>query len=165
MSSPWDKSQVSLFLDPGNGVSQTHRAGAYNVRRLSVQVPPGHDVGMSQGQLWFLFRSVAIAPPMDISGSKQQAFLLLPHYSSPPNLVQIRVVGVNDTDRPSDKAYSMSALALAKICRPTFMRLCWHVSETHQGKRHALYPRVTSNKEYVIANIKKHSRPITTIDL
>ena len=117
-----------------------------NVRRLSVQVPPGHDVGMSQGQLWFLFRSVAIAPPMDISGSKQQAFLLLPH-SSPPNLVQIRVVGVNDTDRPTDKAYSMSALALAKICRPTFMRLCWHVSETHQGKRHALYPRVTSTKK------------------
>ena len=26
----------------------------------------------------------------------------------------------------------------------TFMKLCWHVSETQQGKGHALYPRVTS---------------------
>ena len=73
-----------------------------------------------------IFPSVAIVPPMDILGSKQQAFLL-PRYIYPPHLVRIGVVGVtNDTDRSTNKAYCMLALGLAKLCRPTFIRLCWH---------------------------------------
>ena len=88
-----------------------------------------------------IFRSVDLAPPMVVSGSKQQAFLLL------PNLVWIGVVGGNKWLRPTYRKsllYASPGSGKNVYSRPTFIRLWWHVSETQQGKGHALYPRVTS---------------------
>ena len=92
-----------------------------------------------------IFRSVDLAPPMVVSGSKQQAFLLL------PNLVWIGVVGGNKWLRPTyRKSLLYASPGSVKICRSTFIRLCCHVCQWNpagQDIEATMYPWVTSTNK------------------
>ena len=88
-----------------------------------------------------VFKSVAIAPPMDVLGSQRQAFLLLPQYTSPPNMVQIGVIlGQNDTVRWSGKRTHGHTLlcagqGLAKSDFPNCHWKCLYIYSVNKAKQ------------------------------